>query len=341
MTPRSSLINQFIIEHGWGNANQVHLAGDASNRNYLRLIHKDTHKTAILMDAPTSGGESIRPFVNITEHLRTAGFSAPEILGKNEQHGFLLLEDLGDNLFATLIRNMPELEEPLYCAATDVLINLHKMLPPDNLMNYSPKIMAQYISPIFEWYQTAVTDQPINGMKEVSKELGLILNKYCTSPSVIALRDFHAENLIWLPDRSGIQRVGLLDYQDAVLTHPSYDLVSLLEDARRDVPKEIQEKMFKRYIDATGKGEKIFRIAYNAHGAQRNLRIIGVFCRLCMVAGKPDYINLIPRVWAHLSNNLSHPDLAALKELVFKFLPEPTPEILQRLKEKCATLPTQ
>ncbi len=341
MTSRNALVDCFINKSGWGDALKSDLAGDASNRRYLRLKRQGTNETAVLMDAPPNRGEDIKPFIKITNHLRNTGFSAPQILSQDKQHGFLLLEDLGNNLFAPLINNSAELEYPLYCAAVDVLIQLHKFPPPNDLLNYSPKIMADYISPVFEWYQTAITGAPASGMARVTEELEAILTKYCGAPPVLALRDYHTENLIWLPKRSGIKRVGLLDYQDAVLAHPSYDLVSLLEDARRDVPENIQKKMFHRYITATNTNHAAFRIAYNAQGAQRNLRILGIFARLCLAAGKPGYIDLIPRVWAHLENNLSHPALASLKDLVFETLPKPTPNILQRLKEKCASIPMQ
>lgn len=341
MTNRDVLADCFINKSGWGDAAKKHLAGDASNRRYLRLERQATNETAVLMDAPPNRGEDIKPFIKITNHLRSTGFSAPKILATGKQHGFLLLEDLGNNLFAQLIRNNPELEETLYCAAVDVLIQLHKYPPPNDLLNYAPKMMADYTSPVFEWYQTAITGAPVSGLAEITEELEAVLVKYCGAPPALTLRDYHAENLIWLPKRSGIKRVGLLDYQDAVLAHPSYDLVSLLEDARRDVPENIQEKMFQRYITATNTNSSIFQIAYNAQGAQRNLRILGIFTRLCLAAGKPDYIDLIPRVWAHLENNLSQPALTPLRELVFKTLPKPTPNILQRLKEKCASIPIQ
>ncbi len=324
--------NQFLAQNSWGEATQKHLAGDASNRSYLRL-HRDTGETAVLMDAPPTSGEAIRPFVAITDHLRGLGLSAPRILAQDEHNGFLLIEDLGDALFARLIRNSPDQEHTLYSAAVDVLVELHEHQPPDDLLDYSPAVMAQYIAPAFEWYHPAE-------MGAAATELESVLTRYCTAPPVMTLRDYHAENLLWLPERDGTRRVGLLDYQDAVKAHPSYDLVSLLEDARRDVPADIQNAMIDRYIAATGADPETFRTAYAAQGAQRNLRILGVFARLCIVAGKPAYIDLIPRVWDHLKHDLSHPALAKLNRLVLAALPEPTPDFLQRLKSKCANPPT-
>ncbi len=336
MSDRKTLVNQFLSQSGWDNASQVHLAGDASNRSYLRLSHSDTGETAVLMDAPPKTGEDIQPFVAITAHLIGLGLSPPRILAWDEQHGFLLIEDLGDALFARLVRDDSGMEQTLYRAAVDVLIQLHQHPAPDGLLNYTPTVMAEYISPVFEWYHPATPDEVV----AITAEMESVLTTYCTALPVMALRDYHAENLIWLPDRAGTKRVGLLDYQDAVIAHPSYDLVSLLEDARRVVPTKIQSEMIDRYTNATDTEPQIFHAAYCANGAQRNLRILGIFARLCVVAGKPDYIDLIPRVWDHLKQDLSHPALINLNRLVFAALPEPTTAVLQRLKSKCTNPPT-
>lgn len=331
MSDRLALAAQFMEKSGWGAAKIKHLAGDASNRSYQRLTHHDNGKTAVLMDAPPDQGEDVRPFVEMTNHILGLGLSAPRILARDDQNGFLLIEDLGDALFARLILDEPDMERTLYCAAVDVLIQLHQHPAPDGLLDYSPSVMAEYIAPVFEWYHPVNTDE----QTAIKSELESVLTKYCTAPPVMALRDYHAENLLWLPDRTGTKRAGLLDYQDAVMAHPSYDLVSLLEDARRDVPVRIQTEMIARYIGATETDPDTFRTAYCAQGAQRNLRIIGIFSRLCVARGKPDYIDLIPRVWGHLMQDLSHPALAKLNALVIGALPKPGTDILQRLKSKC------
>ena len=331
MSDRKTLTGQFLAQNGWGNASQSHLAGDASNRSYLRLTHSDTGKTAVLMDAPPTSGEDIRPFIAITTHLMGLDLSPPRILAQDEQHGFLLIEDLGDTLFARLIKDNPEMEQTLYRAAVDVLIQLHQHPAPNGLLDYTPAVMADYIGPVFEWYHPTASDK----VAAITAEIETVLTTYCTAPPVMALRDYHAENLLWLPNRIGTKRVGLLDYQDAVIAHPSYDLVSLLEDARRDVPAKIQTEMIDRYTSATDTDPQTFHAAYCANGAQRNLRILGIFARLCVIAGKPDYIDLIPRVWGHLERDLSHPALVNLNRLIFAALPEPTNDVLQRLKSKC------
>lgn len=329
MSDRKALAAQFLIGCGWGNAAQSHLAGDASNRSYLRL--KRHAETAVLMDAPPDKGEDVRPFVAVTNHLLDMGLSAPRILAQNSEHGFLLIEDLGDALFARLIHEHPDIERELYCAAVDVLVQLHQRPAPAGLLDYGPAKMAEFLSPVFEWYCPTPPDE----VAAITAEMEAVLTQYCQAAPVMALRDYHAENLLWLPDRAGTQRTGLLDYQDAVLAHPSYDLVSLLQDARRDVSAQIQTDMIARYVAATSADPQAFQMAYSVQGAQRNMRILGIFASLCIVAQKPAYIDLIPRVWAHLKSNLSDPALSRLNALVFNELPEPTPEFLQRLKRKC------
>ena len=341
MNNRTDMANSFLTDAGWGSAKQGFLAGDASNRKYWRLLHGDTDETAILMDAPPQKGENVCAFVKISNYLIHAGLSAPKIFHQDLENGFLLIEDLGDQVFAKIIQKNPDLEQPLYCAAVDVLVNITKLNPPDSLLDYNPQVMADYISPVFEWYQSLATDHPADGQAKTIELLKYSLQTYCSGPRVLSLRDYHAENLLWLHDRTDEQSVGLLDFQDAVITHPAYDLVSLLEDARRDVSPDIQQHMIARYIASTNANANSFLAAYHTCGAQRNLRILGIFTRLCVQAGKPEYIDLIPRVWGYLQNDLSHPALDKLKTHVFNMLPEPTPEVLKRLKDKCATVPMQ
>lgn len=330
MSDRIALANQFLATCGWGHAIQTHLAGDASNRSYLRLTRG--LETAVLMDAPPAHGEDVRPFVTITNHLLGVELSAPRILSQDDKNGFLLIEDLGDALFAQLIRDQPDMEHTLYCAAIDVLVQLHQHPAADGLLDYSPAKMAGFIAPVFEWYHPTAS---VGAVAAITSEMEAVLTQHCIAAPVMALRDYHAENLLWLPDRVGTKKTGLLDYQDAVLAHPSYDLVSLLQDARRDVPAQIQTEMITRYIEATKADTQSFQVAYCAQGAQRNLRILGIFARLCIAAGKPSYIDLIPRVWGHLKQNLSDPALRDLSVLVFDTLPKPTPKFLDELKRKC------
>ena len=166
------------------------------------------------------------------------------------------------------------------------------------------------------------------------------LDSHAAEMSALVLRDYHAENLIWLPGRNGTARVGLLDFQDAARGHPVYDLVSLLKDARRDLAPGLEARMIDRFLDRSGMAPDAFHAAYATLGAQRNLRILGGFARLSMHYGKPSYVDLIPRVWRHLQDSLAHPALATLAKVVNEDLPPPDPNLLQTLKDQCGTVPT-
>lgn len=340
MTERALLARSFLGGTEWAEARVSLLAGDASNRAYHRLTKPDSGETAVLMDAPPEKDEDVRPFVRIARYLKSIGLSAPDILAIDEAHGFLLLEDLGDALFAKAIPNDPPLEPELYAAATDALIALHRETPPADLAAYDPPLMADMAALAFDWYAAHTTGQGTDRREAFHDAIRDVLTRHAPETDVLIQRDYHAENLLWLPERSGVARVGLLDFQDAMLGHPAYDLVSLLQDARRDVPPEIETQMIARYVAATGADPDRFETAYRCLGAQRNLRILGVFARLCIRDGKHGYIDLIPRVWAHLQDDLTHPALAAIATILRGALPEPTPEILTSLKDKCATAPT-
>jgi hypothetical protein len=235
----------------------------------------------------------------------------------------------------------PELEQLLYETAVDALAVLHAAPMPGTLAPYSPAVMAKVAALSFDWYLPGATGATNDEAKTVFQAaLETVLEEHTESAPVLIQRDYHAENLLWLPDRSGAARVGLLDFQDAMSGHRAYDLVSLLEDARRDVPFAIQSAMKARYIEQTGMIADAFEAAYACLGAQRNLRILGVFARLSMHFGKPHYVDLIPRVWGHLQQDLTHPALSEIREIVISKLPEPTNDVLKGLKDKCATIPT-
>ncbi|MBN2906054.1 MAG: phosphotransferase [Rhodobacteraceae bacterium] len=339
MTERAAAITTFLRGAGWGAASHAPLAGDASNRRYLRLTGGPGGAGAVLMDAPPETGEDVRPFTTIAQHLHALHLSAPAILAEDPVQGFVLLEDLGDALFARVTAQSPEMEAPLYAAATDLLVQLHRADPPADLATYDAPLMANLACLPFQWYLPALDQAaPENDVKTFQAELETLLTRHAP-PSVLILRDYHAENLIWLPDRNGIARVGLLDFQDAMIGHPAYDLVSLLEDARRDVPLAIQRRMRDRYAAATGAVPDAFGLAFALLGAQRNLRILGVFARLCVRDGKPGYLPMLPRVWGHLMHDLSHPELAGLRARVDRLLPPPTPERCQRIAQRCTPRP--
>ncbi|MFC6688916.1 aminoglycoside phosphotransferase family protein [Jhaorihella thermophila] len=335
MADRDSLIADFLSRTAWAGARRAPLAGDASNRRYERLTDPATGRTAVLMDAPPVKGEDVRPFVRIAQFLRGAGLSAPEIFAEDTVYGFLLLEDLGDDLFARVLERRPDLENSLYEAGIDVLAALHAVDPPD-LPSYDPALMSELAALAFDKYRSGVVGDANDGIRAefVARFRQLLEHAATPERPVLIQRDYHAENLLWLPERSGPARVGLLDFQDAMLGHPAYDLVSLLQDARRDVPPAIETAMIDRFVTRTGADRAAFLPAYAVLGAQRNLRILGVFARLGMEHGKPHYVDLIPRVWRLLQHDLDHPALDPVATLLRAALPEPTPDNLQRLKRQ-------
>ena len=338
MPDRSAKADAFCTRAGWGGVPRGFLAGDASARRYERL-RDAAGRTAVLMDAPPDAGEDVGAFLRVDAHLRGLGLSAPEVLAADEASGFVLLEDLGDDLFARLLARDPSVEPPLYEAATDVLVTLQSHPPADGLAVYDAAAMAAAISPTFDWYRFAATGERAD-QSLICALMADLLARHAGGPPVMILRDYHAENLIWLPDRQAEARVGLLDFQQAMLSHRAFDLVSLLQDARRDVPRDVEERMIARFVAATGVGDGPFRAAYALIGAQRHLRILGVFARLSLHSGKPQYVDLIPRVWRDLWRDLSHPAALSLARKLRLLLPEPTPTLLQKIKDQCGTIPT-
>lgn len=329
MPERTALIDGFLHTAGWGAANNAPLAGDASNRRYLRLTNGPGGQNAVLMDAPRDRGEDIGPFVDIAQYLTNNGFSAPQIIAQDRKNGFLLLEDLGDQLFARHLTTAPQDEMSFYAAAVDVLAALHQ-LPPPELAAYDATTMAPLAGLAGEWYARSPA-----AAAELAQATENVLRALPPFDPVIVLRDYHSENLLWLPQRSGLARVGLLDFQDAMLGHPTYDLVSLIYDARRDVGPDTATAMIARYASLTGMDVTDCHRACAAQSAQRNLRILGVFARLCLRDGKPGYLEFLPRVWRLLMQDLSHPDLAALKDVVLAHLSAPDPWFIERLRAQC------
>ncbi|WP_425051039.1 aminoglycoside phosphotransferase family protein [Psychromarinibacter sp. S121] len=322
MSDRAALCSDFLSQAGWGDATRAPLAGDASARRYERLSLGD--RTAVLMDAPADQGQDVRPFVRIAALLSAQGLSAPDVLAQDADAGFLLLEDLGDALFARLIEKDPARETGLYRAAAETLVALRKMPVPEDLPVFTPKHMAQMIEPAFDWFA-----KPLGRPVETADQQALftvfetVLDQTIGETFAFCLRDCHAENLLWLPDRTGLARVGLLDFQDAVAAHPAYDMVSLLQDARRDLSPALEPEIIAHYVSLTGDDPHAFRCAYSAIGAQRHLRILGVFGRLSLHFGKPHYIDFVPRVWQHLMTCLGTPGLEDLRAAVLQVVPEP------------------
>lgn len=332
MTSRENAACLFLVKAGWDSAQRAFLAGDASDRSYQRL-HLG-NQTAVLMDAPPGKGDDPADFIAIGGHLNSLGLSAPRILAQDLQHGFLLIEDLGDALFTRVVNETPSTETTLYAAATDVLLHLQSHPAPGNLQNLSATDWAQAAGFALEWYRFGITGDT-GDLAAFTTALTTLMHAHADGPRVLILRDFHAENLLWLPQRAGLAKVGLLDFQLGQMGQPAYDLVSMLQDARRDVSPQTEAEMVTRFCG--GIDEATFSAAYATIGAQRALRILGIFARLCMVAGKPHYLPMIPRVWGHLQRNLAHPALAELARTCALWLPEPTPQALERIRAQCGT----
>lgn len=327
MTDRADQIATFLRAVGWESAKSHPLAGDASARRYVRLTAATGAQTAILMDSPTI---PVQTFADLADFLHTRGLSAPKVLASDPEHGFLLLEDLGDDTFTRLIAQDPKSEAPLYAAATDFLQTFQSLDPPSSLTTLDSVRLADMAGLAFTEYA-----QPITGadaFHDVLPQLQDILHAHVAAKPVLTHRDFHADNLIWLPDRAGAAQIGLLDFQDAVLCHPAYDLASLLQDARRDVSAMVEMRMIDRFAELTGVDAHGLRTAYTVLGFQRNLRILGVFARLARAFGKPQYLPLIPRVYAHVIRNLENPVLSPLADRTRAALPKPTAAALDHLR---------
>ncbi|MBC7137465.1 MAG: tRNA (adenosine(37)-N6)-threonylcarbamoyltransferase complex ATPase subunit type 1 TsaE [Defluviimonas sp.] len=328
---------RFIAAAGWGDAARSRLAGDASSRKYDRLIRADG-SSAVLMDADPATGEDVAPFLAIGRALQLRGLTAPAVLAEDRAQGFLLLEDLGDDLFARVLARDPALERTLYAAATDVLTHLHGAPLPTGLRAYDAGTMGRMAALAIDWYLPGATGTRADA-SALAALVGALRDRLAPGDPVMVLRDYHAENLLWLPARSGVARVGLLDFQDAMAGPRAYDLVSMLQDARRDVPEPIEAAMVARYAARNRLDQSRFAAEYALCGAQRNLRILGVFARLSMHYGKPHYVDLIPRVWGLLHRDLAHPALAELQAAVAATLPAPDAAGLQRIKDQCGLHP--
>ena len=286
------------------------LTGDASARKYFRL--RAEQQTAILMDA-SQVPDSVAPFIRIAKHLRQLGFSAPKLYLHDEPNGLLLLEDFGDANFSRRLENPVETEK-LFTLATDVLIALHQhpQAVPENLRAYHPEKVLEDIELFVQWRTPNVTPLEREDFRAAWRAVLPLAQRV---PESLLLRDYHVANIMLLPARDGIQQAGLLDFQDAYRGPVTYDLVSLLEDARRDVPENLQGKLRARYLTAfPALDHERFETSLTILAAQRHTRVLGIFERLARHEGKLDYRRLhSPRVERLLQKALRHPILADVK----------------------------
>ncbi len=314
---RTRRLRAFLAAHGWERAERRPLAQDASFRRYDRL--RLDGRSAVLMDAPPPK-ENVAAFRVVAELLLELGLSAPRPLAVDETEGFMLLEDLGDRTFTRALEEGAD-ETALYELAIDVLVALHRQARPGRLAAaglapYDERRLLDEALLLTDWYLPAVAGRPtvpavraayLEAWRDVFPLLAAV-------PHGLVLRDYHVDNLMLLDGRAGTAACGLLDFQDALVGPWSYDLVSLLEDARRDLSPGLPEAMLARYLAAfPGLDREAFLAAYALLGAQRNAKIIGIFTRLCRRDGKPGYLRHLPRLWRLLDADLAHPNLAPLR----------------------------
>jgi aminoglycoside/choline kinase family phosphotransferase len=347
---REAAIARLMEATGFAGATRAPLPGDASTRRYERLIAPA--RCAMLMDAPRNAesgpcppeadeserlalgwnavarlaASRVEAFAAVADHLRTHGLSAPEIFGIDAPNGLAIVEDLGDGVFARVIEEGED-EIQLYCAAADVLAQLHAVEPPKimqglggpwPLLDYDRLALIGNADLFLDWIPAAIGAGPVSDQMRARWEAlrDNLVDQAMQFPRAFTIRDYHAENLIWLPQRDGVRRVGILDFQDALRGWATWDFAMLLQDARRDVSTLAAEAAIARYLRRTGMTERAFRAELAVLGALNALRILGVFARLVHRDGKARYSAFMPREWRHLSANLRHPDLAELQDFV-------------------------
>ncbi len=348
---RESQIKDFLHVHGWGKAVRTVVPGDASSRRYERLALKN--KKSVLMDAPDDqdgvtcsvgmnleqrqalgynaqarlAGSSLPAFICLATALTRRGFAAPRILAADIKAGLLLLEDLGDDLFAGVLEKHPDQEEVLYKKAVSCLGAIYRSSFAQDLSahganwhvgTYDDMALLAEADLFLQWYVPHFENSVSEKAKAEWGKIWVESFQYLRAhPTGLALRDFHAENIFALEGK-----VGLIDFQDALFAHPAYDLVSLLEDARRDVKADLIEPLMAQFCHEAGiENNAAFRRAYAVQGAQRNAKILGIFVRLAVRDKKPHYLDLITRVRAHFQTDLSHPDLADLRGWIENYAP--------------------
>ena len=322
MSERNAAMDAFLDGLDWGTAERHPLPGDASFRRYVRLA--GPMGRAMLMDAPPPR-EDVRPFLFVARHLAGLGYSAPKVLAADEAQGFLLLEDLGDDTFTRLLAQGAD-EESLYRLAIDLLIDLHrrgKGAVPLGLPPYDDARLLDEAALLVDWYLPEMTGSAVDAAGRAAYlDLWRDLLPLARAVSdTLVLRDFHVDNLMRL-DRPGVAACGLLDFQDAVAGPLTYDLMSLLEDARRDIDPALIRAMRAHYLEAFPALDRAaFDASWAVLAAQRHAKVIGIFTRLSRRDGKPVYLGHIPRLWRLLDSALRHPALAGLAGWLDRYLP--------------------
>ena len=306
MSERQAEIARFLEAQGFGRAVRQPLAGDASARRYERITAPGS---AVLMDCPPAKLD-VRPFLRVQAILSELGFSVPGVDAADPESGLVLLEDLGDTSFSRVLASGGNADE-LYGEAVDLLVDLQRRAPTSGLPAYDEARFMAELELLIAFATPGLAAADADHYRALWRDL---LGVARVGPECLVYVDYHADNLHWLAGRSGHRRVGLLDFQDARAGPPAYDLVSLLEDARRDVPADLRERMIERYLDHRAELDPdAFRASFAILGAQRNSKILGLFRRLAFEDGKRRYLDLLPRVEAHLWSDLRHPALAPVR----------------------------
>lgn len=348
---RNAALERLLTATGFATARREPFPGDASTRRYERMFAPDG-RVAILMDAPRSNesppcppaasieerlasgwnavsrlaASRVEAFVAVADHLSELGLSTPFVHGVDAPAGYAVLEDLGDNLFTTAIAGGED-EIQLYCAAADVLAHVHAapvpaaMPGPDGdwpLLDYDALALSANADLFVDWAPKYADVIKVSDAARARWERirDALIDQAMGMDRAFTIRDYHAENLLWLPDRDGVRRVGLLDFQDAVRGWPAWDFAMLLQDARRDVSPIAAEAAIARYLRRSEMDEGVFRHQLAILGAINALRIIGIFSRLVVRDGKARYTQFMPREWGHLAANLRHPELAEMRAFV-------------------------
>ncbi len=345
---RDGLIRAFLTGAGWGAGACAPLAGDASTRRYLRVARGDGEgaERAVLMDAPPAAetaacppdadeeqrralgynamarlaGPRVGNFAALARHLRGIGLSAPRILAEDHESGLLLLEDLGDDLYSRAAAEGAS-ERDLYVAAIEALARLHAQPAPVSLddcdlLTYDRMAAMTEADLFLDWYVARDAKVPDSARADWEAAWAGALAAAAPKQPVLVLRDFHADNLLWLPDRAGAARAGLLDFQDALVGHPAYDFVSLVEDARRDVDPQLANALIGAYLELTGADQDEFLQGMAVWAGQRNAKILGIFIRLAMRDGKKRYLDFLPRVERLFAKDLEHPALEGVRDWI-------------------------
>lgn len=310
-------IHDFLGDTAWQGAEIAPLVGDASFRRYFRL--RMGGRSAMLMHAPPPH-EDPRPFLHVAHWLSDNGMRAPQILAELPDKGWILTEDFGDERMKEWIDAHPEDEHAVYAQAIDALVKLHT-LPPGPFDPYDMAVYQREAGLFVEWYCAAAGLSVDEAGWEAAWEKALTPLLQRQNPGVAVLRDYHAENIMLLEPGELAGEQGIIDFQDALVGHKAYDLVSLLQDARRDVSESLEHDMLCRYRAATAPNEH-FEADYALLGAQRNAKIVGIFTRLFKRDGKPRYLRMIPRVWAAMERDLRHEALAPVADWFAANIPQ-------------------